>query len=81
MTTITIRNVDETVKRKIKIIAANNGRSMEAELHEILKRATAAPLPNSNPLLAIHRRFKALGGVDLDIPPRTISENIAVFEE
>jgi plasmid stability protein len=84
MATIVIRKLDEKVKRKLQLRAALNGRSMEAEA-----RATLADLLEESPTdealtakarrdqvdigTAIHRRFAALGGVDLKIPPRTFS--------
>lgn len=37
MATLTIRNVDERVKRKLQIRAAYNGRSMEAEVRALLE--------------------------------------------
>jgi len=37
-TTLTIRNLDETVKQKLRVLAATHGRSMEAEVREILAR-------------------------------------------
>ena len=51
-----------------------NGRSMEAEVREILSNLVkedekAAPLKKGLGT-AIHQRFAALGGVDLKIPPR-----------
>jgi plasmid stability protein len=36
MATIVIRKLDETVKRKLQVRAAMNGRSMEAEAREVL---------------------------------------------
>ena len=39
MASITIRNLEEATKRKLKIRAAMNGRSMEQEAREILKSA------------------------------------------
>ena len=36
---LTVRNVDDEVIRKLKIRAAENGRSAEAEHREILKQA------------------------------------------
>jgi len=39
MATITIRNLDEKVKRKLQVRAALNGRSMEAEAREIISRS------------------------------------------
>ena len=38
-TTLTIRNLDESVKQKLRMQAAGHGRSMEAEVREILTRA------------------------------------------
>jgi plasmid stability protein len=41
MPTITIRNLDEKVKQRLRVLAAEHGRSMEAEVREILTRDTA----------------------------------------
>ena len=38
-TTLTIRNLAEPVKQKLRLRAASNGRSMEAEAREILSAA------------------------------------------
>ena len=38
-TTLTIRNLEEPVKQKLRVQAASHGRSMEAEAREILTRA------------------------------------------
>lgn len=73
MATIVIRNLDETVKRRLQVRAAQNGRSMEAEAREmlcglVLDRPAAKRREGLG--TTIHRRFAALGGVDLPIPPR-----------
>lgn len=71
MASITIRNLEETTKRKLKVRAALNGHSMEQEAREILKRALkSAPKRQANLGEAIHRRFARLGGVDLESLPR-----------
>jgi antitoxin FitA len=72
MASITIRNLEETTKRKLKVRAATNGRSMEQEAREILKMAlkTAPPKAGGNLADSIHRRFARLGGVDLEPLPR-----------
>jgi plasmid stability protein len=71
MTTLTIRNVDAALKERLRVRAARNGRSMEAELRQILSDTLA---PDSSRELnlaeAIRRRFAPLGGVDLDLHPR-----------
>ena len=43
---------------------------MEEEAREILGQAVGKPAGPANLGEAIHRRFAALGGVDLDLPPR-----------
>ena len=40
MATITIRNLDDEVKRKLRLRAARHDRSMEAEARAILAKAT-----------------------------------------
>ena len=71
MASITIRKLPETTKRRLRIRAARNGHSMEQEARELLEAALARTQPKSENLgEIIHRRFAALGGVDLKIPPR-----------
>jgi plasmid stability protein len=40
MPTITIRNLEEQVKQRLRVLAAEHGRSMEAEARDILTRET-----------------------------------------
>jgi antitoxin FitA len=72
MATLTIRNVDATVKERLRVRAARHGRSMEAEARTILSEAVATERDQTEPDLAeaIRRRFAPLGGVDLELPPR-----------
>ena len=71
MPAIIIRNLDETTKRKLKIRAAMNGRSMEQEAREILKRALAqTSKKNANLAERIRAIFAPLGGVELERLPR-----------
>jgi len=84
MATITIRNLDEKVKRALQIRAAKNGRSMEAEAREMISAPIADSRSRSGKGLgtAIHKRFAALGGVDLEISPRQFSGRpIPKFDE
>ncbi len=39
MASITVRNVPDEVHRALRVLAAQNGRSAEAEIREILERA------------------------------------------
>ncbi len=68
---ITIRNVDERLKRRLRIRAAEHGRSMEEEAREILRTSlNREAVPAKNLARAIRARFAPLGGIDLEIPPR-----------
>jgi plasmid stability protein len=72
MASITIRNLEETTKRKLKVRAAMNGHSMEQEAREILKKELKSTPSKSGASLAeaIHRRFARFGGVELEAFPR-----------
>jgi plasmid stability protein len=59
------------VKDRLRIRAARHGRSMEEEARRILAAALDEwAEPPANAFEALHRRFAALGGVNLDLPPR-----------
>ncbi|MGH7076824.1 MAG: FitA-like ribbon-helix-helix domain-containing protein [Acetobacteraceae bacterium] len=70
MAILTIRNVKADLKERLRVRAARHGRSMEAELRQILETTLAEPEEPAPPNLAeaIRRRFAPLGGVDLDLP-------------
>ena len=70
MADITIRNLDEEVKRRLRVRAAENGRSMEEEARDILGRSVGEAPPPKDLGRAIHARFAALGGVELELPER-----------
>ena len=71
MASITVSNLEDDVKQRLRVRAAVNGRSMEAEAREILKSALAVePAPTRDLGSAIHERFAPHGGVELEIPPR-----------
>ena len=70
MASITIRNLDDEVKSRLRVRAASNGRSMEEEVRLIL-RDSVTPNPHARNLAAaIRARIAPIGGVDLDLPPR-----------
>lgn len=71
MASITIRQLEETTKRKLRLRAARHGRSMEQEAREILKAELSKPDEQPKDLgKAIRDIFAPLGGVELKIPPR-----------
>jgi plasmid stability protein len=68
---MTIRNIDDAIKNRLRVRAAIHGRSMEDEARDILRSALSTELPQPNNLgQTIHRRFAKLGGVDLPAAPR-----------
>ena len=71
MASITIRKLEESVKQRLRLRAAQHGTSMEDEARSILRVALADREPSTpNLAQAIRRRFEPLGGVDLELPPR-----------
>lgn len=71
MASITIRKLEDALKRQLRIRAAEQGHSMEEEARRILRKAlTRQPTPPANLAQAIRARFPPLGGVELEIPPR-----------
>ena len=71
MAGMTIRNLDEGFKARLRIRAAEHNRSMEDEARDILRIAlsTSSPTPTSL-AKAIRTRLEHDGGVDLEIAPR-----------
>jgi plasmid stability protein len=72
MSSITVRNLDPTLKERLRLRAAGHGHSIEAEvrptLHTVLQ---GSPPPHSRNLYDwIQARFAPLGGVDLTLPTR-----------
>ena len=70
LASITIRNLDDEVKTRLRVRAAGNGRSMEEEARLILRDAVARKPRAGDLAAAIRARIAPLGGVDLELPPR-----------
>jgi len=70
MPVLTIRNVPDKTKSRLRIRAAEHGRSMEAEVRAILDSALRTTEAPENLGQAIRRHFGALGGVELELPER-----------
>ena len=84
MATLTIRNIDPEVKKRLRVRAAENGRSMEAELRQIVNDAVgnapdATQETGRDLAEAIRRRFAPYGGVELDLPPREVGREAPDF--
>ncbi len=72
MAVLTIRRLDDAVKARLRIRAAQNGRSMEEEARLIIEQGLTQvrEAPAANLYEAIRRHIEPLGGVELEIPPR-----------
>lgn len=71
MASTTIRNLDDAVKRRLRIRAAEHGRSMEEEAREIIRQAVGQPSAPKSFGHSIHQRFAALEGIDVAPKGRT----------
>ena len=84
MASITIRNLNEDVKKRLRKQAAENGRSLEAEAREILSRnanGRAAPKTGLDLIRGIREVVEKYGGVDLEIPSRASARPVNLFED
>jgi antitoxin FitA len=82
MASLTIRNLEEGLKRKLRVRAAEHGRSMEEEARHILRDALGeAPRSAPNLYAAIRARIEPLGGVELPIPKRGSPSEPPRFDE
>jgi len=81
MAALSIRDLDDGVKQRLRERAASNGRSMEAEVRAILAEAVPEPELPDDLISALFDKFQELGGVELDIPPRTQKPRFVDFSE
>ena len=82
MAALSIRDLDDSVKEKLRLRAARHGRSMEAEIRLILTAAaTEEERPRNDLFNALAERFAQLGGLDLEVPARATPPRAADFGE
>lgn len=81
MAAVSIRDLDDSVREKLRMRAARHGRSMEAEMRAILTAAVTDEQARPGLFNALASRFAQLGGVDLDVPPRSSLPRAAEFDE
>ena len=70
MASITIRNLEDQLKARLRIRAAGYGRSMEEEARCILREALEHERPGNLADLALEL-FGSKNGVDVELPERT----------
>jgi plasmid stability protein len=59
MTALLIRGLDDKLKRQLRLRAAENGRSMEAEVRQILRTALGVPSPEEEGRKALEELVSA----------------------
>lgn len=79
MAAISVRDLDDDVRERLRVRAARHGRSMEAEIREILTAAVTDTEPPAELFATLLERFGELGGVDLSLPPRMTPARAADF--
>ena len=81
MAAVSIRDLDDSVREKLRVRAARHGRSMEAEMRAILTAAVRNEDSTQGLFSALVDRFAELGGVELDLPPRATPARAAYPSE
>ncbi|MBB6308010.1 FitA-like ribbon-helix-helix domain-containing protein [Xanthobacter tagetidis] len=80
MASITIRNLDEETKRRLKQQAARHNRSMEEEARQLLRKAVVE-MREPSIAAAIAAIVDPIGGVELDLPPRAREREPPTFDD
>jgi len=70
MSSLTIRNLDDATKQRLRIRAAQHGVSMEEEVRRILKEAVRAAESPSGLGQRLQDRFAGLADEAFDVPGR-----------
>ena len=81
MAGITIRYLDDQLKHRLRVRAAEHGRSMEEEVREILRQVVGGPAPRQNLAAAVRTRFAPFAGEGLEIPPREPMRDPPTFDQ
>ena len=81
MATLTIRNLDETVKKNLRLHAAMHGCSMEEEARQILRNALIPESDEKGLGTRIHDRFAKIGGIELPLVPRSMPRPAPAFTD
>ena len=79
MASLTIRNLEEDTKERLRVRAAQNGRSMEEEARAIL-RATVAGATAADLWTRSRALFAGAKGFDLTLPSRAADRTPTAFD-
>jgi len=81
MSSLTIRNVDDATKQRLRMRAASHGVSMEEEVRRILKDALGPAEAPSGLGLRLRDRFAGLAAEEFVVPTRHAPRNIPQWDE
>lgn len=81
MASLTIRNLDNNLKAKLRLRAAQHGCSMEAEVRSIISQSLLSTGDSSSFADRLRSRFAALSVDSLPIPPRQNVRTPPDFDE
>jgi plasmid stability protein len=79
MASLTIRNIEDSLKAKLRLRAAQHGRSMEEEARQLLRQALVRHRSPTGLGSRISGRFRELGGVDLADAKRSLPRQPPAF--
>ena len=80
MASLTIRKLDPAVKERLRVRAAQHGRSMEEEARRILSGSCdSGPVPENLADIAL-RLFGEEHGMHLELPPRQVGREPPSFD-
>ena len=80
MASITICNPNDDVKTRLRVCAADNGRSMEEEARLIPRDVVGRKASSRNLTGIIRSHFGPANGVDLELPPREPAREPPAFD-
>ena len=88
MATITIRNLDDSIKQRLRVGAASHNCSMEEEVRQLLKSSLQEDEEFKGIGTRIHKRFIQEGGIELpeakrnQMPrkPESLTSGILILE-
>lgn len=84
MATMTIRNLDDDLKARLRLRAARHGQSMEEEVRSILRGALADRVEEDSGsalYTAIRSRVEPFGGIEIELPEREPQRDPPDFSE
>lgn len=78
MASLTIRNIDDSLKATLRMSAAANERSMEEEARQILKRFLLHKKCAEGIGTRIAKRFSGVGGIELSPVSRSLPRQFSI---